>query len=73
LSIICNGCLQLIVPLKEPRYTGREPEEHWHYKCWEIGRPEPTNVQTLAAQLATSTLKVERAFGELKRRLKSVG
>lgn len=51
---LCHGCGQPIVPLVNARYTGREPEEHWHYGCWSKDRPPPTNMKTIAAELATA-------------------
>lgn len=62
----CRGCGRPIVPHEDPRYTGREPEEFWHYSCWEKTRPEPTNTQTLGAQMATTIRKAERALDELR-------
>lgn len=66
----CRGCGREIIPLVSPRYTGREPEEHWHYSCWELKRPEPTNISTLGAEMATTMLKAQRALDDLKRRLR---
>lgn len=68
----CQGCGLAIVPLVDPRYTGREPEEHWHYECWSKDRPEPTNTSDLRAQLAT-TLRAERALENLRRSLRRWG
>lgn len=67
---LCHKCGKPIVPHEEPRYTGREPEETWHYKCWKVGRPEPTNRSTLAADMAATLERGQRALDALKRRLR---
>lgn len=66
----CHGCGKPIIPNEDPRYTGREPEEHWHYSCWDKTRPPPTNLSDLRAQLATSIIRAENALDELRKVLK---
>ncbi len=70
---LCHGCGREIVPLQDARYTGREPEECWHYGCWEKGRPEPTNMRTLAAEMATNIERVNRAMNRVRRVLRDKG
>lgn len=66
----CHGCGKPIIPNEDPRYTGREPEEFWHYACWEKTRPAPTNTTNLAAQIATTIANAENALNELRKALK---
>lgn len=66
----CRGCGHPIVPLVDARYTGREPDEHWHYECWSKDRPPPTNLTDLRAQIATTALRAEDALNRLRRSLR---
>jgi len=34
---LCRHCAKIIAP-DEPRWTAREPEEHWHYACAETAK-----------------------------------
>lgn len=65
---ICRGCGRPIVAHEEPRYMGREPDEHWHWSCFQPhrGTLADTNLSDIRAQLATAVENVERAFEKLK-------
>lgn len=33
-QVICKGCGSAFIA-GEPRWTGNEPEEHWHWNCYD--------------------------------------
>lgn len=63
MSTICKGCGKKIIPNVDPRYTGREPEEYWHWDCHEAVKEK---YESTRSEIPAAIERLDNALARLR-------